>query len=212
VDRLKDFCDDLRAFFAEWGQLAAVIAVVLLLALVVTVAKAENATVSWTHPTQRVDNSPLPLSEIRETQVDWGLCVAGAFPGVPVGTAATPAPGTSQTIPNLTYGTWCFRARTVDTGSRLSDNSLTVNKIIIAPPKPPSLNSTVTLAYDVKFTPSGKVLLGKVVGSIALGTECIPGAIETNKGTYYEVGLDNVVLDRMPATAVVVTECAWGSA
>ena len=39
-------------------------------------------------------------------------------------------------VANLAYGTWCFRARSVDTGGLTSDNSGTVWKQFIAPPKP----------------------------------------------------------------------------
>ena len=178
---------------------------VLFLCLVVfAVAHAENATVSWSHPTQRVDGTPLAISEIKETQVDWGLCSAGTFPSLPAGTLAFAAPSTSGTVPNLAYGTWCFRARTLDTGGRLSDNSTVVSKVILAPPKPPVLSTVITVAYEINQTGSG-MKLGRAVGTVGLGTACLPGLIIAPD--YYEVSLDSVALDRLPKSAIVVSKC-----
>lgn len=175
-------------------------------------AYAEDATVAWTHPTQRENNVALALAEIRETQVDWGLCSGGTFPATPAGTKAVPAPATTTTITALGYGTWCFRARTVDTGGLTSVNTSVVQKVILAPPKPPVLSSTVTVAYELLPDKWDGVRLGREVGIIPLGSACLGEPLQTQKGEVYRLAGDvEVRLTKVPkpGTLGLVTRCAW---
>jgi len=179
----------------------------LLVALLPLPALADTATLTWTHPTQRVDGTSLPLTSIKETQIDWGVCASGnTFPATPTGTKAVAAPATTTSVAELGYGAWCFRARSVDTGNLVSDNSGAVYKIIIAPPKPPVLSATITVAYEIQQHPVFGPRLGRNVGTVSLGTECLAGEIVNG---YYEVSLDKVNLTKMPKSAIVVTQCEY---
>lgn len=174
-------------------------------------AFAYDASVTWVHPTAREDGTPMTVSEILETQIDHGLCAAGGtFPATPTGTTRVAAPASGATITNLPAGSWCFRARTLDTGNRISVNSSVVAKVILAPPRPPSLNSTITVAFDLNGrTWQGTVRLGRAVGTIDLGTPCLAGAIKTNKGVRYRVNPVDVKYTRTPRSTRIVTKCDW---
>ena len=173
-------------------------------------ASAADATLTWTHPTQRTDNTALPLAEIKETQIDWAVCATGnTFPATPLGTKAVPAPANTTVVTGLTYGTWCFRARTADLTGEVSINTGTVWKQYLAPPKPPVLNSTITMVYEIASHPVDGVRLARQVGTVELGTACVDNPIQTDRGEYYEVSLDKVTLTKMPKSAIVVTQCAW---
>ena len=177
-------------------------------------ARAEDATLNWTHPTQRENNVALALAEIRETQVDWGLCSGTSFPATPAGTKAVPAPATTTVITGLAYGTWCFRARTVDTGGLTSVNTSVVSKVILAPPKPPVLSSTVTVAYELLPDKWDGVRLGREIGTIPLGSACRDEPFQTQKGEVYPLAGDvEVRLTKVPKaeSLAIVTRCAWKS-
>lgn len=171
-------------------------------------ALAADANLSWTHPTQRVDGTALPLSAIKETQIDWGACAAGnTFPATPAGTKAVPAPATTTTVTGLAYGTWCFRARTADTNNLVSDNAGTVWKQYVAPPQPPVLTVVNIVAYETKRDNRGLVRLGRHVGTVPLGTACGEYVTLKHSARYYEVPLDQVTLSKMPKSLVVVARC-----
>lgn len=166
---------------------------------------AADATLTWTHPTQRVDGTSLPLASIKETQIDWAPCATGnTFPTTATGTKAVPAPATTTTVTGLVYGTWCFRARTVDVGNLVSDNTGTVWKQYLAPPNPPVLTVVNIVAYEVLQNPNG-IRLGRNVGTVKLGTQCVAGEVLPG---FYEVTLDQVTLTKMPKSAIVVAQCA----
>jgi hypothetical protein len=74
-------------------------------------ANAEQISVSWTHPTERDDGTPLALSEIRETRI---FCTGAATPVVII-----PAPATVALI-ELPLGETKCNARTVDTNGTRS--------------------------------------------------------------------------------------------
>lgn len=170
-------------------------------------AEAADANVSWTHPTQRTDNTALPLSEIQKTVVEWGLCSGGNFPATPAGTRDVPAPATTTSVTGLAYGTWCFRAFTVDTGGMTSTASNTAVKAFIAPPKPPVLTVAAgATVYELNVTGNGAVKLGRSVGTVLYDTEC--GAVYVGD-TFAVVPDEAVALDdhRSPKSSVVVAEC-----
>lgn len=190
----------------------AAMAALTILLLAPALVLGADATVRWTHPTARENGVSLALSEIRETQVDYGICAAGgAFPAAAAGTQVVPAPATSVVITNLGYGTWCFRGRTADTGGLVSANSSVAQKVILAPPQPPVLSATITVAYDMKgVRGDGTILLGREVGTVAIGAPCIDYAFETNKGTFHGIDRSNVKLSREPRSSMIVTKCAIG--
>jgi hypothetical protein len=137
LEKLLRFADrHIAAVTTALGAFAIILLILLLVALV-HVAKAADATVTWAHPTQRIDGSSLPLSSIKETRVEFGSCAGTAF-GTLAGTMTVAAPATSITVPGLSYGTWCFQAYTVDTLNQMSVASAVATKSFLAPPKAPA--------------------------------------------------------------------------
>ena len=136
-------------------------------------AKAADATLTWTNPTQRVDGTALPIAELREVQIDYAKCLAGnVFPGTVDGTRAFASPATTGVIPALAYGMWCFRARVVDTGGLASANTGTVFKQYVAPPNPPTLLTVAGLVWELKTHPIDGPYLARVVGTVDAGKPC----------------------------------------
>ena len=101
-------------------------------------AVAHDAVLTWEHPTEYDDGQPLPVTDIRETRVEYGRCVEQAFPAQPEGTLVVPGPAASVGIVGLTNGWWCFRAFTVSTEGVESDPSGTAVAHYVGKPKPPS--------------------------------------------------------------------------
>lgn len=163
-------------FSVEKLMLAALVALVFIVMMSLSHAvygQTASADLTWTHPTQRVDGTALALTEIRETQLDWAKCTASnTFPITVEGTRAVPAPATTASITGLTYGTWCFRARSADTDGRVSDNSGTVWKRYLAPPRPPVITTVGGLVWEMKWNNKEGAYLAKVVGTIDAGAPC----------------------------------------
>ena len=110
--------------------------------------EAGNADVAWTHPTQYVDGTPLPLANIARTEIQWGKCNAtqtGFDAAVTPITVNVAAPTAAQAIPAIPTGRYCFRARTVSTVAEVSDWTAFVWKDVTNIPGRPQ-NFTVTLA------------------------------------------------------------------
>jgi hypothetical protein len=96
-------------------------------------AGSQSDDITWVHPTQRVDATALPISEISRTEIE----VTKA--GVVLETVSVPAPATAYTWnrtlpPNYTM---CYRARTVDTNEQASVWTAAVCKTVKAAPNPP---------------------------------------------------------------------------
>ena len=92
----------------------------------VTVAQAH--TLSWTHPTDRVDGTPMDISEILETRIYCG--------GSPI---VVPAPAVAYDY--LIPGSHTCYATTVDTYGQESDPSNSVTfEVLPARPSAPVLN------------------------------------------------------------------------
>lgn len=101
-------------------------------------AFADTATLSWVAPTERVDNTPLPLSELREFRIYWGL--DNNFDNTTVISDPTL---TTYVIDGLTAGTWSFRMTAVDTDGLESGPSAVATKTVPQtgpnPPQPPTI-------------------------------------------------------------------------
>jgi hypothetical protein len=153
----------------------AMVAVCLLLA---KSAIAGQAVVTWTNPTTRTDGSAFPLSAIGSTQVEYGTCSGTAF-GTVAGNQSATGGATTLTITNLAAGTWCFRARSVDTSGLQSGWSAIASKVVpVAPPNPPTIVTVATTAYVLKQWADGRKVFSLVQsGSVPLGIECdlLPG-------------------------------------
>ena len=178
----------------------------LLLALLPLTALAASVTVTWTHPTQNTDGTALALANIASTRVEHGTCSGTAF-GTKAGEAVVPAPATTTTF-DLGPGTHCFRAYTktvAAVGGLESSPSGVASKVVpFPPPNPPVITVVNIVAYEVQTHPMWGNRLGRNVGTVPLGTECVPGEIVDG---YYEVPLDQVDLYRMPKSPIVVAKC-----
>lgn len=137
-------------------------------------AFAGQAVVTWTNPTTRTDGSTFPSSQIGSTEVEYGLCSGGTLVTT-TGAQAVTGAATTLTILSLPAGTWCFRARTVDTGNVHSGWSAVVSKVVpVAPPNPPVIVTVSTIAYEMQVR-RGQLRL--VRSRVPLGVECEPTKI-----------------------------------
>lgn len=176
-------------------------------------AIAATATITWNLPTQNEDGSTIPATgngALAQTKIEYGSCTATGGFGVVENAIVVPYPGTSATIDGFLGGeTVCFRATVKNNLGVESAYSNVTSKTFDAPkPKPPVLISTITVAYAVSER-KGIYMLGKEVGTIPLGTECIAGEIATNKGIYFQVPADKVRFYRRTSSEVLVTKCVW---
>ena len=80
---------------------------------------ADTATVTWQHPEQYNDDSPLALNDIMATEIEYGLCPPAATTTTVITINAPTEYAVS--IPLPTPGLWCFRARTRDSMGAWSD-------------------------------------------------------------------------------------------
>ena len=101
-------------------------------------AFAHDAVLTWTHPVEYDDGQPLPVTDIRETRVEYGRCVDQEFPTVPEGSLVVPGPAASVGVVGLLNGWWCFRAFTVSTEGVESEASATALAHYVGKPKPPT--------------------------------------------------------------------------
>jgi hypothetical protein len=106
------------------------------LSLLAFSAFADTATLSWTAPTQREDNTPLTLAELREFRIYWGP--DNTFTNTVVVSDPTL---TTYVIDGLTAGLWSFRMTAVDTDGLESGYSAVATKTVVDtgpnPPRPP---------------------------------------------------------------------------
>lgn len=155
----------------------------LAFAFLVPTAQADVATATWTHPTQYVDNSPLPLANIANTRIEWGTCAPGGGFATKEGEKLVAAPATTTTVVISRFGDTCLRAFTITTLGSVSDPSGVVIRPLSEPkPKPPVLTVSNPVAYELK---NGSL---RVAGIVPVGTVC--GA-ELARG-YYSVPEDKV--------------------
>ena len=119
---------------ADWFLIALVLAGFAGL-LMAAAVQAANVTLTWAHPTEYVDNSPLPPSEIQATELAWGACNEP-----PQVVASTQGSLTSYTVQALGRGEWCFFARTVVVGGERGAWSDPALLILTTKPKAPALS------------------------------------------------------------------------
>lgn len=155
----------------------------LALLLLAGSAFAGQAVVTWTNPTARTDGSALTAAQIGSTEVEYGLCSGGTLVTA-TGAQAVTGAATTLTVLNLPAGTWCFRARTVDTGNNHSGWSAVVSKVVpVAPPNPPVIVTVSTYAYEFRPRVLGGFKLVRVA-DVQMGIPCaeIPGLTDSGFG------------------------------
>jgi hypothetical protein len=120
--KILNVLQTLGRYALELVSLLIVLAVAVFLFMVmVSPAEAAGTTarLTWTLPTQRIDNSPLPASSIREVVVSWRRTAAGPE----VGNVRLAGAVSSADVPGLVCGDFVFTVLVVDQGSLESDPS-----------------------------------------------------------------------------------------
>ena len=123
--------------------------------LLPTVALAETATLTWTHPTQFTDGSALALVDIKVTTIRCSAVVIdGARGPCTIAPVSAPAP-TATAQGNFEFdargGQVCWQAQTVLINGLVSEWSNEVCKTIPAKkPNAPVLTISVSVSVSVK--------------------------------------------------------------
>jgi hypothetical protein len=209
LDRLLNWYEvnPQRGALYALGSLMLIVVGVLAFAVSSLAATVE---VTWTHPTQFEDGTPLTITQLAQTRIEVGTCSSPGVFGTKQGEKIVPAPTAATTI-DVAPGTWCYRGfsrATAAAGGGESRASGVVSNIVPWPnPNPPVLSTTVRLVYEVLPDRWDGAKLGRAVGTAPIGTKCIGEPIPTQKGEVYEVSLDAVTLSKMPKSAIVATYC-----
>jgi hypothetical protein len=126
--------------------------VAAILAVSSSLAAAADLTITWQHPTELVDATPIPASgagAITQTRIEYGTCT-GTGPDYAFGTKRGEVvalyPAATATVTGLAAGArYCFRGYTKTTVE--SGPSNVVAKWVPATaPKPPVIDPTVNVA------------------------------------------------------------------
>jgi hypothetical protein len=170
-----------------------------------------DATVSWSNPTKNDDGTDIPASgpgSLTGIKIEHGSCVGALF-GTKAGEVIVPPTPATTTVTGFAAAqTVCFRAAAINTYGAQSAFSLVATKTMPTPvPNPPVLSATVTVAYEA-IQKGRSLVIGRVVGNVALGAPCVDREVATTTGVFYTVEPGYVVLTRAPK-GVVVTKCAW---
>jgi len=183
-----------------------------------------SATLTWTAPTQNTDGSAIPATGVGSLagfELFHATTAAGVSTATPI--VINNKAATTYTITGLPVGARYYAAKAFNAEGIRSDFSGQVNNTIVLPsasdtasvtvnvkPNPPVLSATITVAYEMNgIKNDGTILLGRDVGTVALGAPCIDYQFVTNKGTYYGIDRANVQLYRNPKSSMVVTKCEW---
>lgn len=165
-------------------------------------AHAADRTVSWTNPTQYVDGTPLPASEIERTTVVWGSS-ASQLTQSKVVTGSV-----NSTVIDLPVGTHFVAAKTTAKGVESGLSNVAQITIAQPAPNPPSglRVDTETTAYVIKQTRDNIALVA--VGQVPPGTQC-DGAkgVIANGQTFYVVPRDVVSWAGSVRSEIVVSAC-----
>ncbi len=163
--------------------------------LTLAVAVAGVATVKWTNPPTYDDKTPLPEATIQQTRIEYGTCSAPSVFGSKLGEFVVAGSATTGISPNLTPGTYCFRAYT------------TANNKESLPSNPASLTllnitSKEETVYTVAKETDRWVFLP--VGTAPLGTPCISNQ---SANDYFAVPRTYVVWSGNVRPPLVFTHC-----
>lgn len=192
------------------------LATLALLALVMFLATrtAYGADLSGTitPPTQNTDGSTIGTTDaLSQLRVEYSLCSGSSAFGTKLGEVVLAPTATTWTILGIGYGNYCVRAYAKNILGVESAATATVAKNNPIPtPKPPVLGVISVIAYEIKWHPVDGVLLGRSVGTVPLGTECVQG--DAIVGTdYFEVPREAVTFTKEPKSVVIVARCAVSS-
>ena len=177
-----------------------------------------TATITWTAPTQNMDGTA--LTNLSGFRVVYGTSATSLVQSVVVNGASA----TSTTINSLPAGTWYFAVRAINSQQAESDNSNVVQRTISAvsasrtvnitinptpptnPPPTGRLQTIATPVYDV-LTQNGVIVLGRQMGTIALGRTC-DSTYRVGTTGYYRVNSAYVTVQQAPRSGDnVVADC-----
>lgn len=167
-------------------------------------ALAADLVVRWHNPTQYVDNSPLPATDITQSRIEWGTCNGDEF-GVPASSKIQNGNAETTTITGLPPARYCVRAYVTAKGVSSAASNV-VSKLVLQPaPKPPVLETVDTVVYDRRFDWKRFAwTLGRPVGTIELGIACQANPRIEN---YFPVKRSDVKLDHRPQSGKLFAQC-----
>lgn len=189
------------------------LALLVLGALLTLPAWPATLNVSWSHPTEFTDGSPLAVSQIQHTRIEYGDCSAPGVWGTKQGETTVVPPATSVQITVSGWGNKCVRGYTRATaaaGGLESAASNVAYKLVPVPqPKPPTMTTVENFVYELNLKGNGEIKLASRVGTVAFGVPCgdVP-VVQRGGRTYYEVSPEYVDFARAPNSAIVVAACA----
>jgi hypothetical protein len=175
-----------------------------------------TALVSWIAPTTNTDGSD--LLDLAGFHVAYGNSIDALTQVARVDDNTR----TSYTVESLAPGTWYFAVRAFNTQQIESADSGLAQKevtgasaassvqITITDPPPQStgtLQTVATQAYDVVRS-NGRYVLGRQVGTIALGKPCV-SSFKVGS-SYYQVTRSDVRITRNARSQTLVAHCATG--
>ena len=202
LERWTDWRRQLRA--PTWVPMLMYAAVIIMALLLSMQAKAGEATLSWTAPTQNTDGSA--LTDLAGFKIYAGLVQGGPYGDVSI-TINNPAT-TTFVVPGLAEGTTYFFVTTAFNSAnpvQESDFSNEVSKLIppLVPMPPTMLTVQNLTAFDVVKQKDKYILLA--VGTVPAGTQCDPS--QTVNG-HYGVPSDLVAWFGNVQPPVVVADCS----
>lgn len=109
-------------------------------------ALAVDVTLTWQNPTEYMDNTPLPPSEIQATELTWGACNDLNPPELKASVQGTL---TTYKVQGLSRGEWCFYARTVVISGERSEWSDPALVVFTSKPKQPVLSIATSSSLTV---------------------------------------------------------------
>lgn len=184
---------------------------VLMLGLLPAVALAATLRATWNHPTTFTDGTPLPLTMIANTRVQYGDCAADGGMGTIQGETLVVAPTNSIQVTVAGWGDKCMRAYTRATaeggGGESGPSAVALTTVFPTVPNPPTFTSIATVVYDLRIGRDG-VMLARAVGTAPYGSPC-GDVVVTQKGSvkYYEISPELVSFSKPPKSAIVVVSC-----
>jgi hypothetical protein len=100
-----------------------------------------SAVVTISAPTQYVDGTSLPASQISQYTVNYGTTTGGPYPNIMNIYSVNGVIPTTVTVTGLTVGTWYFVVTATATNGMVSANSNEASKNIVttSAPNPPTI-------------------------------------------------------------------------
>ena len=169
-----------------------------------------SATVNWTAPTTNTDGTP--LTNLAAFRVYYGTSSSSLTQVSEVNDISS----SSTTISGLTPATWFFKVRAVNANQVESADSNVSSKAVatssaaktvaITITNPTVRKTIATTVYDVvRSATTGKFVVGKAVGTVALGKSCRAYYLS---GDYYGVLAGLVKVTGTPRSTTLVAHCA----